>query len=74
MGPKIAGGIGIFVKEKYVGIIDLVPNKNPDSIWIKIKKESCNEPDDIYIGSFYVSPDGKKVGGKSTSFPRLMSR
>ena len=62
MGPKIAGGIGVFVKEKYVGIIVLLPNKNPDSIWIKIKKESCNEPDDLYIGSFYVRPHGKKSG------------
>ena len=53
MGPKIAGGIGIFAKEKYVGIIDLVPNKNPDSIWIRIKKETCNEPEDVYIGSAF---------------------
>ena len=68
MGPKIAGGIGVFVKEKYVGIIDLVPNKNPDSIWIKIKTESCNEPDNIYIGSFYVSLDKKQSGESQLLF------
>ena len=55
-GPKIAGGIGVYIKEKYVDIIELMPNKNPDSIWIKIKKEACGEPEDIFIGSYYVSP------------------
>ena len=70
-GPKIGGGIGVFVKEKYVGIVDLVPNKNPDSIWIKIKKELCDEPEDVYIGSFYVSPDGKKSRGKVDFFSSL---
>ena len=59
MGPNIAREIGVFDEEKYVGIIDIVPNKNPDSIWIKIKKELCNEPDYTYTRSFYVRPDGK---------------
>ena len=43
-GPKIAGGIGIYVKEKYLNIIELMPNKNPDSIWIKIRKENVANP------------------------------
>ena len=59
-GPKIAGGIGVFVKEMYAEMIELVPNKNPDSIWVKIKKGYSGEDDDIYIGSYYVSPEGKK--------------
>ena len=37
-GPKIAGGIGIFVKDEYKHLIQAMPNKNQESIWIKIKK------------------------------------
>ena len=59
-GPKIAGGIGIFVKEEFKDLAQLVSNENQDSIWIKIRKELCNEPEDIFIGSFYISPDGKQ--------------
>ena len=59
-GPKIAGGIGIFVKEEFKDLAQLVSNENQDSIWIKIRKELCNEPEDIFIGSFYMSPEGKK--------------
>ena len=33
-GPKISGGIAIFIKSKYKDIIEPIPNKNPDSIWI----------------------------------------
>ena len=60
-GPKISGGIGIFIKEEVKHLVQLLPNENQDSIWIKIKKEACNEPEDIFIGSFYVSPEGKNV-------------
>ena len=48
-GPKIAGGIGIFVKEECKHLVKVLPNQNQDSIWIRLKKEDCNEPDDIYI-------------------------
>ena len=60
-GPKIAGGIGIFVKEAYQHLVQVIPNDNQDSIWLKIKKEACDEPEDIFLGSFYISPERKKT-------------
>ena len=34
-GPKISGGVGIFVKEDVEHLIQLIPNENQDSIWVK---------------------------------------
>ena len=51
----------------------MLPNENQDSIWVKIKKETCGEPEDIIIGSFYVSPEGKK-GASSTDFFTSMNK
>ena len=53
-GPKIAGGIGVFVRSGLSHLVELVPNKYVDSIWIKIKGE------EIYLGTFYVSPANSK--------------
>ena len=72
-GPKISGGIGIFVKEDCEHLVQVLPNENQDSIWVKIKKETCGEPEDIIIGSFYVSPEGKK-GASSTDFFTSMNK
>ena len=70
-GPKISGGIGIFVKEEYKHLIQEIPNKNQDSIWIKIKREACDELEDIFLGSFYISPEGKKSVTKPDFFTSL---
>ena len=48
-GPKIAGGLGVFVREEIDHLVQVVPNNNEDSIWIKLKKEASNEKEDIYI-------------------------
>ena len=39
----------------------MIPNDNQDSIWLKIKKEACDEPEDIFLGFFYISPERKKT-------------
>ena len=31
-GPKISGGLGVYIKEKHADLVELVPNKNPGSI------------------------------------------
>ena len=69
-GPKIGGGIGIFVKEEFKHLIQLIPNENQDSIWVKMKKELCGEKEDMFLGSFYVSP-GKKPDGKPDCFTAM---
>ena len=38
-GPKISGGLAVFVKEFLADFVVLVPNKNEDSIWIKVNKK-----------------------------------
>ena len=47
-GPKIAGGIGVFVKEEILNSVSVAENKNIDSIWVRIRngKEKKN---DIYL-------------------------
>ena len=37
-GPKIAEGLGVFVTKDMEHLVQVVPNKNEDSIWIKLKK------------------------------------
>ena len=58
-GPKIGGGIAVFVREDFCDLIHVVPNTNENSIWIRIKKGS-EEGGDVFIGSYYVSPETKK--------------
>ena len=54
-GPKIAGGIGVFVRNEISHLVELVPNTCEDSIWIKIKG------DEIYVGTYYVSPSNSNT-------------
>ena len=58
-GPKIGGGIAVFVREEMGDLARVVPNTNENSIWIQIKKESEGGRD-VFIGSYYVSPETKK--------------
>ena len=59
-GPKIAGGLGVFVREDIDHLVQVVPNENEDSIWIKFKKELHGEMEEIYLGTYYVSPYNSK--------------
>ena len=54
IGPKIAGGLGVFVREKFENLVELVPNSCDDLIWIRVKNKG------IYIGTYYVSPQYSK--------------
>ena len=38
-GPKISGGIAVFVRNDLQDSVEVVPNKNEDSIWVKIKQK-----------------------------------
>ena len=53
-GPKIAGGVGVYVRREVGHLVELVPNACDDSIWIKIKDEK------LYLGTYYVSPQNAK--------------
>ena len=46
----------------------MTKTKNEDIIWIKIKKEFYNEPEDIYLASLYLNP----VKGKNENFRRFL--
>ena len=69
-GPKIAGGLAVFVKYEIDHMVKLVNNNNDDSIWIKIKKEETGEKEDIYIGTVYLSP--LKKTDKNSSLESFM--
>ena len=55
-GPKVAGGIAVFVREEIDHLVKVVENKNEDSIWIRIINEN-SDGEDVYLGTFYVSPE-----------------
>ena len=58
---KTSGGIAIFAKHEIANIAEICESKNNDLVWIKIKKQFCNYPKDIYIGSVYLSDEnGRK--------------
>ena len=56
-GPKIDGGLSVFVKPEASHMVEAAPNNNKDCIWIKIKREKTGEDQDIYLGTVYLSPE-----------------
>ena len=57
-GPKIGGGIAVFLRQNIANNFQLIRNDNVDSIWIKTSI-GTNE---THIGFFYCSPEN---GGES---------
>ena len=51
-----AGGIAVFVREHTAKLFSVMDVENQDSIWLKLKKEISGEANDIYIGTYYISP------------------
>ena len=70
-GPEISGGLTVFVKNYLQKSVQVIPNKNEDSIWIKLNQNRYNEQDDIYIGTFYMSPINKRNKNKDNLFTIL---
>ena len=56
-GPKISGGIAVYVKQNIAGNFHVIPNNNIDSIWIRTTPQTG---DVIQLGFFYCSPENKK--------------
>ena len=56
-GPKISGGLGVFVKEHLSHLVELAPNECDDSIWILLKPLLTKKAENIYLGTYYISPD-----------------
>ena len=52
-GPKIGGGIAVYVKHDIANNFKIIPNNNVDSIWIK----TTGSEDETHFGFFYCSPD-----------------
>ena len=55
-GPKIGGGLAVLVREQIEHLVQVIPNNNDDSIWVKLGNKLCGEDKDIFIGTYYVSP------------------
>ena len=51
-GPKIGGGIAVYINQEIRDNFRLIPNSNVDSIWIRSKG-----PDETVLGFYYCSPD-----------------
>ena len=56
-GPKIGGGIAVYIKSNIAKNFQVLPNdKSSESIWISTKIEG-DEP--IHLGFFYCSPENR---------------
>ena len=53
-GPKISGGIAVYVKQNLASNFKIIPTENADSIWLKTTL-GCNS--ETRIGFYYCSPD-----------------
>ena len=53
---KYSGGIGIFIKDEIKKGIEVIPNKNPDVVWLKADWKFFGLQQDLYIGAVYFSP------------------
>ena len=53
-GPKISGGIAVYIKQNIASNFRLMPNNNIDSIWLKTSLGANNE---TQLGFYYCSPD-----------------
>ncbi len=58
-GPKISGGVGIFVKKHLSHLVEVIPNDYENSSWVQIK-DGNGKSNNIYLGTFYVSPQNLK--------------
>ena len=58
-GPKVAGGIAVFVREEIDHLVKVVENKSEDTIWVKISNEKP-DGENVYLGTFYVSPNSNE--------------
>ena len=54
---KSSVGIALFIKHKIVKLLDPFKTKNEDIIWLKLKKQYHGNPNDIYLGSVYLSEE-----------------
>ena len=55
-GPKIGGGIAVFIKQNLANNFKLIPNDNEDSIWIRTSMGT----DETHIGFYYCSPESSE--------------
>ena len=63
---KLSGGIAVFVKDYLIDSKSIcqVQTNNQNVIWLKLKKEKFNEGEDIFIGTFYLSPENYETNKK----------
>ena len=66
-GPKISGGIAVYVRQSIAKNFKVIPTKNVDSIWIE---KTSQTGESMRMGFYYCSPEGgtvdfdKTVGGE----------
>ena len=60
-GPKLSGGVGLYVRKALSHLVEVIPNDYKDSIWVQIKKGESEKSNNIYLGTFYVIPENQKI-------------
>ena len=68
-GKKAHGGIAFLVKNELKNGIKFINTTSNDMLWLCMKKHYFNIPDDIYVGTAYVSPFNSSYTRKCDSNP-----
>ena len=64
---KNSGGIGVYVRTYLIDseAVCQVNTHNKNSVWLKLRKDKFDEPEDTFIGTFYLSPESYEKQMKS---------
>ena len=64
---KNSGGIAVYVRTYLIDskAVCQVNTHNKNSVWLKLRKDKFDEPEDIFIGTFYLSPESYEKQMKS---------
>ncbi len=54
---KDSGGVAVLVKKHMSRLFSKQRNLSEDSLWLKIKKDTVQTPQDIYLGAIYLPPE-----------------
>ena len=56
---KHSGGIAVYAKTYLIDskTVCQVNTHNKNSVWLKLTKDKFDEPEDIFVGTFYLSPE-----------------
>ena len=53
---RYSGGLALYFRQHIKNGITIIPSKNPNTLWIKLKADFFNSKNDTFICFVYISP------------------